>query len=140
MSEMKLSEAIRLGAMNTEQARCAMRDPQGRTCAMGSALDAAGLLDLVTGDLIYNETITLHPKVRERFPILAEDAPLTLRDGTSTTQPLYCAIAYLNDTMNWTREQIADWVETIERRAEADQARTETETPTTSVSLVAQKA
>src|ERR1041385_9092846 len=45
MPELRLSEAIRLGAMLRPQGRDAFVDEQHRTCALGAAIDAIGQLD-----------------------------------------------------------------------------------------------
>lgn len=133
MSDMKLSEAIRLGAMNRAQAFFRFfRDDA--TCANGAALDACGLLDMSIDALDSRHNFAL----LGRFPIIGSLPRGCPECGYESYGEF--KIAHLNDTHRWTREQIADWVETIERRAEADQVRTETETVTPSVSLVAQKA
>lgn len=118
MSEMRLSEAMRLGAMNRPQAR---KDYQkdGATCAMGAALDACGVL----GSLGEPRTMA-----ERRWPLLM--APLVRHPESDNYMcPLWDAIITLNDHFNWTREQIADFVETIE------QAQTTPERETVSASV-----
>lgn len=114
---MKLSEAIRLGAMLAPQGRRLLRDGYG-TCALGAALEAAGgdCLDLGASDVL-----------RVHFPILrlvdincpacgisaAQLSSLMSHNGS-----LYGVIGHLNDDHEWTREQIADLVQTIEAQHE----------------------
>ena len=108
---MRLSEAIRLGALLKPQAFGLMtRD--GGTCAWGAALEAAGI----------------------RFNCFGTLAPLPddwkVLSATLTTCPACgdeCHVGgimggHLNDIHRWTRERIADWVATIER-AESPAAR-----------------
>lgn len=104
---MQLSEAIRLGAMLRKQNfRHVFQD--GRTCAIGAAAEAIGLLDTT----------------RENAWKAGEQTPDSWR-WIRTTAPLcpVCATAYehveftithLNDFHRWTREAIAEWVATIE--------------------------
>lgn len=102
---MKLSEAMRLGAMLKPQAFGISFDGRG-TCALGAAMDALGKL----GTSIW--IIQLRPDIR-RFQVA--DCPVCGRvfnaNGNQT-------IPHLNDDHKWTRERIADWVESLECAAE----------------------
>lgn len=103
---MKLSEAIRLGAMLKPQGRRGFFDG-GNTCALGAAADAIGRLnDLLDGRFLESK----------EWPLLSEMAahPVTL-----WTRSVWDVVTSMNDIFGWTREQIADWVETIEREREA---------------------
>lgn len=106
MTQMRLSDAIRLGAMMKPQAFNSTEEDG--SCALRSAADAVGIGNDKDGILNYSE-------IEYRFPI--------------TLQPHGCpqctdrriihvedAIWHLNDTHRWTRERIADWVETIENQ------------------------
>ena len=105
---MRLSEAIRLGAMIRPQA-VGRAFRHGRSCALGAALEATGMA--------YNarrQRVDLD--VTERWP-WANDRHLKVRCPSCRT----CfhtgagdVIAHLNDTHLWTRDAIAEWVETIE--------------------------
>ena len=97
---MRLSEAISLGAMLHPQAFEMLRSPDGQTCALGAALDAVGGPQSSYLDLYCHWPDMLHLVVTH--PVL----------GVRTF--LEDAIAGLNDRHRWTREAIADWVETIE--------------------------
>lgn len=100
---MQLSEAIRLGAMLKPQAFTS-DGSQGKSCALRAAGDALGIPELMPNVLDYARFYT-------RYPYLAiEDAhPVTgMRDARLSL------IYFLNDIDHWTREQIADWVATIE--------------------------
>ncbi len=106
---MRLSEAIRLGAMIRPQAFWYyFRD--GASCAFGGALEAVGM--------DYTETPASAPDaVRLRWPWLWKtDGPCPACLGHATPRQI---IAHLNNNHRWTREQIADWVESLEAREES---------------------
>lgn len=103
---MKLSDAIRLGSMTGPQT-FGRYETGDATCAVGAAYRAVGLRPIADTQ-----------KFRAMFPLATafNDAPcpvcgLVRVDGVSTAP-------HLNDHHMWTREQIADWVETIERAHE----------------------
>ncbi len=103
---MKLSEAIRLGAMLDPKGVGpeAAHDGAERTCALGAARKAVNF--------------TSHwGRLNEIWPIL--DLRVTVPRGSlwkGERCPLMDAIYKLNDEVlcEWTRERIADWVATIE--------------------------
>lgn len=83
---MLLSEAIRLGAMLGPQYRGKAFGPNNSTCALGSAALAIGC-----------DSSSLYPsRIEKHWPIL--------------TNGLGREIARKNDSHDWTREQIADWL------------------------------
>lgn len=128
MSEMKLADAIRLGGMATKQGYGVASFLDDNTpCALGAVRLAAGIE--ATNDL--GAAMAL----RSRFPILSSSHRCP---ACGAVEPLFTLIWSLNDSHKWTRERIADFVETIERRAVAER-QPETETVATAVSLVAQK-
>lgn len=102
---MRLSEAIRLGAMLKPQAfNSRARDA---SCTLRAATEALGIPDHVFSD----STVLNYAALEDRYPFLV----------TATTHPVDGSLARataviwnLNDTHQWTREQIADWVESIE--------------------------
>lgn len=107
---MRLSEAIRLGAMNKPQVFGALiRD--GGTCALGAAYDAVGLL--------IGENADVPCLGAEMFPLLntASDCPDCYFVRNEFTG---FVITHLNDLHQWTRERIADWVETLEPKADIE--------------------
>jgi hypothetical protein len=101
---MKLSEAIRLGAMMKPKYVSWMHsEDMTATCALGAALDACGALhSFVSADDCY-----------ERWPHLQAVSKLPC-GCTLAVKNTVEAITHLNDGCGWTREQIADWVATIE--------------------------
>jgi len=108
MTTMKLSEAIRLGSMLKPHVKHSLV-AYGRTCALGAALDAAGALGIAEDDGDpgpYEAAEAIWPILKSpvRHPAYRECADLRK------------VITSLNDEFDWTREQIADWVETIERQ------------------------
>lgn len=103
---LKLSEAIRLGAMVTPQ--CTRRFyHDGATCAFGSALHAVGALNRENPmDSEQNQFIY------QRWPLTEQRAACPV---CGMVAKMFIVGAFcLNDTHHWTREQIADWVETLE--------------------------
>lgn len=106
---MRLSEAIRLGALLNPQGFGEMKEKDGRTCALGAALEAMGALqkDVRTNWL---------------FPVLKMYVTCPAGDGHAQfgETSLDAMIIHLNDFHKWTREEIADWVEVQEVRQEKE--------------------
>lgn len=104
---MKLSEAIRLGAMVSAQGFGGLST--GGRCALGAAADAIGIEDWVNGALDYWQ-------LRQQWPVLNASACCPeCFDGEMALSVVW----HLNDQHRWTRERIADWVETLEQRSES---------------------
>lgn len=101
---MKLSDAIRLGAMLGPQIRGQYADHAG-TCALGAAAVAvgAGVGARSISDCI-SET---WPWVHTTFAI-SPDCAICHPTRVDSI------ILHLNDDAKWTREEIADWVATVE--------------------------
>lgn len=104
---MKLSEAIRLGAMLKPQIIGNYFNDVG-TCALGGAYDAIGKLMACGSDM--------HSPV---WPLIEAEAkcPACKPPRYSLVNYPRCVgqvITHLNDDHRWTREQIADWVATVE--------------------------
>lgn len=129
---MRLSQAIRLGALLRPQAFGAYVTMDGKTCAMGAGLEAEGVLkvpyEVAELKTDYDDDIVHYwpwvaPEGKELFrcPLCAALNPCV---GMGV-------ILHLNDRHRWSREQIADWVEGVEpkegaedeRKAEADDRR-----------------
>ena len=96
---MKYSEAIRLGAMLGPQCFGMEADRDGGLCANGGATRAAGYYAVYQFGAI---TKTL------------ANCPVCGRRGELAT----IVAEELNDHHRWTRERIANWVETKERELE----------------------
>ena len=108
---MKLSEAIRLGAMNRPQAFGAF-EHRGGTCALGAACEAIGLSIEVANHAHISE------RLQSLFPVLRTQRVACPVCGRVQHCSLASLIADLNDRHRWTREAIADWVESQEALAE----------------------
>lgn len=93
---LKLSEAIRLGAMMTEQTFGDFGDDD-RTCAIGAAQKALGLP--VSGSGPLNQLLHLR----------RADPPC----GHHSSRTVGSLIMHLNDDDRWPREKIADWLATL---------------------------
>ncbi|HXJ11752.1 MAG TPA: hypothetical protein VNH19_05710 [Candidatus Limnocylindrales bacterium] len=130
---MKLSEAIRLGAMLRPQGfhNYFYHDGSG-SCALGSAAEAAGLFNADNFEEHVNKSQTL----TSAFPLLPQFVPHPHSAFRGRRMSLDTIVPCLNDN-GWTRERIADWVQTIEdslpqtpERAEPVQDATLTEAET----------
>lgn len=98
---MKLSEAIRLGALLKPQGFGMGSIGYAETCAIGAAFDACG----IRGDVGFWATTAYRT-----WPVLGTK----LDDGD-----LLDKILDLNDVQRVAREDIADWVATIEAHQDA---------------------
>lgn len=116
---MRLSDAIRLGAMLKPQGRFHILDEHGRTCALGAALDAVGQLD-DSGPSIY--------ALDDKWPWCTAHDDRECPDCRRGPMPsIHTVIVHLNDDHAWTREQIAEWVATVEPDAASVPINTDTQ-------------
>ena len=97
---MRLSEAIRLGAMMTSQAFQALFTNDG-ACALGAALLAIG----AAPDQALHSALNRWPWA---FTVSA-NCP-----SCGRSRCVFEVITHLNDAHRWTREQIARWIAGIE--------------------------
>jgi len=100
---MKLSEAMRLGAMMRPQAFGVLinRDTGG-TCAIGAVMDAVGILG----------QFGAHGRLQEVYPELTfQSVGGTINPITGAVYSRWQTIVDLNNYHKWTRERIADWIE-----------------------------
>lgn len=119
---LKLSEAIRLGARLKPQGRTFLTH-DGRTCAVGAALDVCGRLDADAPESKnWHVAEMLWPWAAVVIPERIVH-PVTGQAYGATALRL---ITSLNDLHDWTREQIADWVATIEPQDAPSEAKIET--------------
>ncbi len=99
---MKLSEAIRLGAMLKPQAFSGAQWPE-KSCALQAACDALGM-----------DGTDVMPFLA-KYPWAHRKVTCPACNVMDKPRAIHCVIAFhLNDDHRWTREQIADWVATIE--------------------------
>ena len=114
-----LSQAIRLGCvLSTGQAFGVLSDGKRRTCAWGSAYQAIGVID--SAGEIDEEKCKVIPQmwdvVAAHSPVVCpvngcDKVPAALMSAVNAGT----TITHLNDVHRWSRERIADWVESIER-------------------------
>lgn len=103
---MKLSEAIRLGAMMGPQIfHGGFGGGDNSSCAIGAAMHARECRYV-------SDFLPMYPWVE------SQEAKLVLAEGEYSGNVIGMCI-FLNDERRWTREQIADWVATIEPSEEA---------------------
>lgn len=109
---MRLSEAIRLGAMMKPQGQFYHNAAMDSTCAMGAALDAVGALWEVPMAHAQGDQ---HVPARQRWPWAFEQIGCPVCGTTPKDRGVTSStVAHIHNKHGWTREQIADWVETIE--------------------------
>jgi hypothetical protein len=109
---MKLSDAIRLGSMLVPQGfdHPVSRSGQGTACALEAACLAMSIDD-------WSSTVTTFPIANA--PAMRVCPACGYVDTlTPPDDPTLFAVWHLNDFHRWTRERIADWVETIEAQYE----------------------
>lgn len=113
---MRLSDAIRLGAMWSPQGYLELAAKDGGTCALGAAALAMGV------DPAAHEAMR-YAVLEVRWPVLDDPArcPACSRLKSAwrrfRQEEVYVedVIIHLNDDHKWSRERIAQWVEAIER-------------------------
>lgn len=108
---MRLSEAIRLGAVMKPQGFGHWSAVSGAdaSCALGAALDAVSA---------FRGSNVAYLVAVEHFPILSARVKWPVEPIYPYSEPdmvVTDVIWVLNDCARWTREQIADWVEGVER-------------------------
>lgn len=108
---MRLSEAIRLGAMLKPQAYGPFSSIG--SCALRAACDAVGIHDRLEGLFNYSELAVHFPLLRT----LHQSCPVCGR-----RDDLMFVSYHLNDAHHWTRERIADWVESLEMQLQEQPA------------------
>ena len=111
---MKLSEAIRIGAkLGPKLVGGIWSEYAEGTCALGAAAERCGLRTKYGGSILKHGDALNH--LCMIFPILEEHVK-------HPKLGLPCRVAgiivYLNDLEGWSREAIAEWVETIEKSLE----------------------
>lgn len=115
---MNLSEAIRVGSKLREQAFGTLFQNKGpgKTCALGAAAECVGIL----GKCL--DAGMLQP-LYLRFDVLRAEPGSTFApcscERTAVGDELVIQIAHMNDHHKWSREAIAEWVETIENQLDA---------------------
>ena len=112
---MKLSEAILLGSVSTGQAFYILEDPQGNTCAKGSALKAMGLC--TSNDKGYQFANDTWPFLRELEATICPECNCSVEQRTYNGD-ITKLIPHLNDIHKWTRPRIAAHVATLEPQDE----------------------
>lgn len=105
---MKLSEAIRLGSMLKPQKSNGDDDGKG-SCALLAAAEALGISAVRFRGT--NRFVVDYVSLRDRYSFLSNEARCPECEHSDDA---CCIIWHLNDVHRWTREAIADWVESIE--------------------------
>ena len=100
---LKLSEAVRLGAMTTDQAFGTFAGPNGGTCAVGAAIEALG------GDPGDSSMVHAIDRVLDKRVDLSGSIPCDNKDR-ARNMSVSKAIYHLNDTHRMPRNEIADWL------------------------------
>ena len=98
---LKLSEALRLGAMSTEQTFGSLGDSE-HTCALGAIMLGFGLP--------WNSDQSVP---NGEFGELLDSHMVPCQTHWNRPESLTTAIFHLNDESQWPREKIADWLESL---------------------------
>ena len=106
----KLSAAIRIGAKAGKQLKHNYADNDFNSCALGAAGIGLSLFMPDKLDKTYNWT-----KIRQNLIDRFDGDKIISNPKTGEMNTIICTIIYLNDHSNWTREKIADWLESIGR-------------------------
>lgn len=113
---LRLSEAIRLGAMWKPQRFGGPLMPlaeESATCALAAAAEAYGDVELCSG-VAWADRVPARTREIGVFVCPSCGSPrVNVND-----EGFLMSIAHLNDTHRWSRERIADWVETFESEPE----------------------
>lgn len=115
---MRLSEAIRLGAMLRPQGFIKTLAHSG-SCAMGAAVEATGGSVPATYEDAMAHLVHRWPFVFAAELVTYPPCGCGMAGFKSTVR---ACVLHLNDTHRWTREQIADWVQVIEPTLDASDA------------------
>jgi hypothetical protein len=121
---MTLSDAIRLGAEQRPQTEGALfgwvnyvRGNLG-SCAMGAAYEGLTgktllpLMDLMPADDVGSYEDAWY-RLKAAFPQLSMSSAGCPECRITVTHSLKFTIEHLNDVHEWTREAIADWIDTL---------------------------
>lgn len=126
---MKFSEAIRLGSLLRPQAFYEYASADGRTCALGAAMEAVGVTprygEGMSGEeVMYKELQTTADWLEWRRDMTGKNPPCPVcgdmeyhghtPDGQVVKRNVSSVVIHLNNDHRWTREQIAEWVATFE--------------------------
>jgi hypothetical protein len=103
MDKAPLSTFIRLGSKLSKQGYGELQDKQNNTCALGAAVHAK------TGELPHDN----YKEVGMLFPQLMSQVKHPITSRSQELRFLSNVITDLNDNWKWSREQIADWLESI---------------------------
>ena len=117
---MRLSDAIRRGAKMRPQniGSFFSEKGSGSTCALGAAAEGCGVLGACLN------SSSLYP-LNNRWPMMYDSHHESPCGCIPTGWMLHNQIAHLNDIHKWSREAIAEWVETIENKQEPHPPRAE---------------
>lgn len=116
MSDMLLCEAIRLGSYAFPKAIGGGMGAQEGRCALAAAAEAVGIRPWDNVEFVD------YGALQKRWPILLELVDHPEPTPGSERALVRSVIWSLNDSTDWSREQIADWLEPIERaRATTEQ-------------------
>lgn len=117
---MKLSTALRIGSMTTKQIRGKWSDGGNGRCALGAVAEACGFTDFISGTGWSQKTEREYPELNEivAYPERSPHLFAVHLMKRPIMMPLATAIVSLNDMDDWSRDKIADWIETLENARE----------------------
>lgn len=110
---MRFAEAMRLGAALRPQAFGELFDSVG-SCAMGAVMEAVGAMTpsrLLSMDP-FKASMDGHASLQQKYPWIYKT--IVKHPITGIDFPLNHTVVDLNNYYRWNREQIADWVDTVD--------------------------
>lgn len=114
---MKLSTAIRKGCeLSSYQVKGHYFDGEGGSCALGAAALACGSVTQKAGKPEY-----VNPNFNTAFPVLHVDD--VIHPETEERQKMSIILVSLNDEYDYSREEVADFVESWEQHLDREEAR-----------------
>lgn len=116
---MKLSEAMRIGTMQVHATRCGSNmifnrvvgQPPCAACALGTVALVAGLPTGMGELLWWTRAMCGDGPLVDAFPILVISVA---NPEIGDVYRMSCVINDLFESWRWSREQIGDWIQTIE--------------------------
>lgn len=113
---MRLSEAIMLGSLETQQAFYKFVDEAGKRCALGAAMKATGIEMEYSQSLLtlYENGLQAFEHLSLVFPLLHQKVGEAECGCPNSGTTLRFRIMHLNDCHHVSRQVIAKWVATLE--------------------------
>lgn len=114
---MKLSEAIRIGSKDTQQGIAVLYSQEDNTfCALGAACHAVAPMTDPIFDIEGHSTSYFDEFFVSHFGVDINEqivSPNSREHYNANMSTVFWTVSRLNDQCEWTREEIADWLEEV---------------------------